>query len=71
MATHDNTEIHHLIEKMHDLLQELERACIASRVAWRSFLRLQEDIRIQSNALRPIRRGLYRQRTGSAHSSAG
>jgi hypothetical protein len=67
MATPEDADIQGLIEKMHELLQELERACIASRVAWKSFLRLQQDQRVSSNALRPVRRGLYRHHARHPH----
>ena len=70
MAAQVDRDIHGLLEKMHDLLQELDRACLASRAAWTSFVRLHEDIRVSSEALRPIRRGLYHQ-SGRAQSSAG
>jgi hypothetical protein len=70
MAAQVDTDIQRLLEKMHDLLQELDRACLASRVAWKSFVRLREDIRVSSEALRPIRSGLYHQ-SGRPQSSAG
>ena len=53
---------------MHDLLMDLERACAASRLTSASLLRLREELRQSSEALRPIRRGLYTPEPDSAPS---
>ena len=60
MATHDDTEVLSLLNRIHERLKDLDRACAASRSAWAAFLRLREEIRDSSEALRPIERGLYR-----------
>ena len=67
MATHDDTEIQGLLDSMNERLRDLERACAASRSAWAAFLRLREELRISSEALRPIRRGLYSPRIAHQH----